>query len=205
MQETGLESYQHSSAFQIQTHQTRHQTQTRIFQQQPRTKCSTKRSKNENENEDNHNVTPSPASAPLACSSRKSPPVESTNASNAGHTTTVLATAFPVSWPLAVPAETSTTAALEAGIFHVPPPAPVIVSGISTTVIATQPLPRPLSKKARGERGVDAVPRKQRTCYLCSRGILPSWIRPFSTTCPGSYNRKNCLYFDETGNTKWPS
>jgi hypothetical protein len=113
--------------------------------------------------------------------------------------TTVLATAFPVSWPLAVvPAETRATAALEAGIFHVLPLAPVIVGGISTTVIAIQPLSQPPSKKTRGERGVDIVPRKQRTYYWCSRGILPG-----SATCPGRFNRKNCLYFDKTGNKKW--
>jgi hypothetical protein len=54
---------------------------------QEQSTAGTKRSKNENE--DNHNVTPASASAPLACSSRKSPPVEeSPNTSNAGHTTT---------------------------------------------------------------------------------------------------------------------
>jgi hypothetical protein len=57
--------------------------------------------------------------------------------------TTGSATAFLASWPLAVPADTTRPDALEAGIFHVPPPAPVIVGGISTTVIATQPLPPP--------------------------------------------------------------
>jgi hypothetical protein len=107
-------------------------------------------------------------------------------------------------------AETTTTAALEAGIFHVPPPAPVIVGGISTSAIATPPLPQPLSKKTRGERGKDVKPRKKRICYLCSRGILPSSTSDLGSlgilpNCPGGYNRRNCLYFHETGETKWPS
>ena len=69
-----------------------------------------------------------------------------------------------------------------------------VIAGTSVIAVVHPKVPEPI--RTQGQRDADKGKRAGRTCHWCSQASFP---RLTQETCPGRNNRKNCLYFDENG------